>query len=225
MAKPVRFWIRVSVLATLLVACSNTLNSPTIEAQIKADIERQGRRLTLQAVRCPEDVKKQAGAYFRCVGEVAPDQTFTINVVQQDDVGTLQWDVPSSKVIINLVKLETDIQTELSGVAKQRVLVDCGAVYRLNQPGDAFECRVVGGVTIDAGRVETVLVKVDTEGNLDWQEIRLSQQPLPLSPGSTPSTQPKTTPAPSKPQKPSAATQPSVDSKAQPDSSALGGDD
>ncbi len=183
--------------ALTLTACSNRLDIASTEAMIKADIERQGRRLALKEVRCPTDVTRQAGAYFRCVGELNPEGTFTINVTQQDSQGNVTWDVPNSKVLLNLVKVENSLQQGLSEAIGKRALVDCGtAIYRVNQPGDRFECQVVGGLVDGSSAINSVLVKVDSSGNLDWQEMRTAG-PLALAGSSAAGSgapQPKATP-------------------------------
>ena len=155
----------------LLSSCSRHLNMSRIETDIQDNIERQGRRLTLKDVICPNRVKQQAEAYFRCVGELPDGGQFTINVIQQDDQGTIAWDVPSSKVIINLVSLEEKIQEDIREAVGKSLAVDCRDTYRINKRGDSFECDVVGAGTVAAGRVESVLVKVNGESNLEWQEV------------------------------------------------------
>lgn len=177
-----------------LSACSNRLNTADIEANIQADIERQGRRLSLSAVRCPSDVSRQAGAYFRCVGELDPEGTFTINVTQQDSQGNVTWDVPNSKVLLNLPTVEDTIQQGLSQAFGQRALIDCGtATYRVNQPGDRFQCQVVGGLETGANTIDSVLVRIGPDGNLSWQELQSASvpaAPVALSSASTPSAVP-----------------------------------
>ena len=166
-----------------LTACSNRLNTTDVEATLKTDIERQGRRLSLGAVRCPSDVSRQAGAYFRCVGELSPEGTFTINVTQQDNQGNVTWEVPNSKVLLNLPKVEETIQQGLSQAFGKRALVDCGtATYRVNQPGDRFQCQVVGGLETGTSTVEAVLVRIDPDGNLSWQELQAPSALATLSP-------------------------------------------
>ncbi len=176
MAKGIR-WIVLGVL--LLSACNYQLDTRQIEADIKADIERQGRRVTLNDVICPNGVAKQAEAYFRCVGELASGEIFTINVIQQDDEGAIAWDVPSSKTLINLVSLEAEMQKKLSQLAGQRVEVSCDGAYRVNERGDAFECDIVGLVATGTDRLESVLVRVGAEGDVSWQEVRLPVAPSP----------------------------------------------
>ncbi|ESA34491.1 hypothetical protein N836_16480 [Leptolyngbya sp. Heron Island J] len=161
-----------------LSSCSRHLNMSRIEADIQDDIERQGRRLTLKDVICPNRVVKQAEAYFRCVGELPAGGQFTINVIQQDDQGTVIWDVPSSKVLINLAALEEKIQAEIREAVGKSLVVNCRDTYRINQRGDSFECDVVGDGTIAAGRVESVLVKVNGESNLEWQEVIIGAIPV-----------------------------------------------
>ncbi|MBD2032621.1 DUF4333 domain-containing protein [Phormidium sp. FACHB-322] len=154
-----------------LVACGNRLDTAEVESAIQADIERQGRRLSLKAVLCPGDVSRQAEAYFRCVGEVDGGGTFTINVIQQDNQGNITWEVPNSKALLNLPKVEDSIQQGLSQAHGKRALIDCGsATYRVNQPGDRFECQVVGGVTTDTRTITAVVVSIDPDGDLSWQE-------------------------------------------------------
>ncbi len=164
---------RLGVLLGLVTlgSCSQYLNMSRIEADIQDDIERQGRRLSLRAVICPNRVAKQAEAYFRCVGELPDGGQFTINVIQQDDQGTLIWDVPSSKVLINLASLEEKIQADIKDAVGKRLPIDCRDTYRVSKRGDAFECDVVGAGTVAAGRVESVLVKVTGDGDLEWQEV------------------------------------------------------
>ncbi|MBE9069938.1 DUF4333 domain-containing protein [Leptolyngbya cf. ectocarpi LEGE 11479] len=171
--------VRLGALVGLifLSSCSQYLNMSRIEADIQDDIERQGRRLTLKDVICPNRVVKQAEAYFRCVGELPDGGQFTINVTQQDDQGTLDWDVPSSKVLINLASLEEKIQAEIRDAVGKSLAVDCRDTYRVNQRGDSFECDVVGAGIVAAGRVESVLVKVNGQSNLEWQEVLIGAVP------------------------------------------------
>ncbi|PSR17661.1 hypothetical protein C8255_11405 [filamentous cyanobacterium CCP3] len=180
-----------------LTACSNRLNTADIEANIQADIERQGRRLTLREVRCPSDVSRQAGAYFRCVGELASEGTFTINVTQQDDRGNITWEVPNSKVMLDLPTVEDTIQQGLSQAFGERALVDCGtATYRVNQPGDRFQCQVVGGIETGSSTIDSVLVRIDPDGNLSWQELQSASTalvPVALNRASSPAALPAQT--------------------------------
>ena len=166
----------------LLSSCSAHLNMSRIEDRIQDDIERQGRRLSLKSVVCPNRVLKQAEAYFRCVGELPDGSQFTINVIQQDDQGNVAWDVPSSKVLINLASLEEKIQAGTQAAVGRRLAIDCGPTYRVSKRGESFECDVVGPGTVAAGRVESVLVRVSGDGNLEWQEVIVGAAPVTPSP-------------------------------------------
>lgn len=180
-----------------LVACGQRLDMTRVEDLIQTDLERQGRRLALREVRCPRDVVPQAGAFFRCVGELDPEGTFTINVTQQDNQGTVTWEVPNSKVILNLAKVEAGLQQGLAEALGQRALVDCGeAIYRVNQPGDRFECRVVGGLTDGDDSISAILVTINATGNLNWQELRDNRSRVATTvAAASPQSQPSATPA------------------------------
>ena len=180
----------------LLSSCSRHLNMSRIETDIQDDIERQGRRLTLKDVICPNSVVKQAEAYFRCVGELPDGGQFTINVIQQDDQGSVIWDVPSSKALINLASLEEAIQEDIREAVGRSLVVDCGDTYRVNKRGDSFECDVVGAGIVAAGRVESVLVKVNGESNLEWQEVIIGAVPVPGTPATDPAGTPPSGTAP-----------------------------
>ena len=183
-----------------LAACSHRLNTTDIEAEIKADIERQGRRLLLREVRCPDNIIRQAESYFRCVGELKPQGTFAIDVVQQDNQGSVEWTVPNSTTMLNLALVEATIQEGLLKALGQPADVDCGSeAYRPNQPGDRFECQVVGGLFAEGSQIDSVLVTVETDGNLTWQERRQQVQPPTVTPPAVEAT-PGTTPVPSAPE-------------------------
>ncbi|NMF85061.1 DUF4333 domain-containing protein [Nodosilinea sp. P-1105] len=177
----------VGLAALAVGACGDRLNTADIEATLKADIERQGRRLVLQQVHCPRDVTPQAGAAFQCVGELASGDRFTIHVTQPAPQGTLTWEVPNSKVMLNLSRVEETIQQRLFQTFGQSVLVDCGtAKYRPNQPGDQFQCEIVGGLTTEGATFETVLVTVGADGNLTWHERRANWATAPDSEAPSP---------------------------------------
>lgn len=161
-----------------LTSCFNRLDTTAIEREIETEIESQSRRLSLAEVRCPRDVYRQSGAYFRCVGQLRPEGQFTINVTQKDSQGTVEWDVPNSQVIINLAKIEAKLQEDFAKQFSKRASVDCGELYRVNQPGEQFECQVIGGVNLGQEVITALLVKVDPEGNLNWYEVREAVNPV-----------------------------------------------
>ncbi len=166
-------WLLIPVV-TVLAGCSPGLDMAALEAEIQTTIERQGRRLTLTRVQCPRNIPFQAGGHFRCVGELPTGGQFTINVTQRDDQGGLDWDVPNTAVLLNMGKVEESIRSGLAEAFSKRAVVDCGELYRINQPGEVFECRLVGGLDLDGDRIETVVVRIDSDGNLSWQEVRVA---------------------------------------------------
>jgi len=165
-----------------LTGCFNRLDTTAVEQEIEAEIESQSHRLSLAEVRCPSGVPRQSGAYFRCVAYVRPEGEFTINVVQQDAQGGIEWDIPNSAVILNMAKVEEKLQQDFAQAFAKRATINCGALYRLNQPGEEFECEVVGGVAVEQDQVTALVVKVDPEGNLNWYELREAIAPaVPVS--------------------------------------------
>lgn len=201
--------VRLGALTGLAVlgSCSQHLNMSQIENRIQDDIERQGRRLSLKTVICPNRVAKQAEAYFRCVGELPDGGQFTINVIQQDDQGNVVWDVPSSKVLINLASLEEKIEEGTKEAVGKRLAIDCGHTYRASKRGDSFECDVIGAGNVASGRVESILVNVGGDGDLTWQEVLIAQ-PAAANQGTSAAAAPSTTtsPATSTDSKPEEAT-------------------
>lgn len=171
-----------------LTSCFNKLDTAAIEQEIEAEIESQSRRISLSEVRCPRDVYRQSGAYFRCVGQLRPEGQFTINVTQKDNEGAIEWDVPSSQVIINMAKTEEKLQEAFAKQFSKRAALDCGELYRVNQPGEQFECEVIGGVNLGPEAVIALLVKVDPEGNLTWYEVREPIAPVINTATTTPTT-------------------------------------
>lgn len=172
---------RIALLASgllTLTGCFNRLDTKAVEQEIEAEIESQSRRLSLAEVRCPRDVYRQSGAYFRCVGYLRPEGEFTINVVQKDSQGSIEWDVPNSQVILNLAKIEDQLQQDFAQAFSKRASLNCGDLYRLNQPGEQFECEVVGSVTVGQEQITALLVRIDPEGNLNWYEVRETIAPV-----------------------------------------------
>ena len=78
---------------------------------------------------------------------------------------------PTPASILNLIKLEEHFQKALGEETGVAAAIDCGASYRANKPGDAFECEVVGGLATKRDRVDTILVRIDRQGNLTWQPL------------------------------------------------------
>jgi hypothetical protein len=176
-----RFVLRTALLIGSLLSltsCFNRLNTPMVETELEAEIESQSRRLSLAGVKCPRHVSRQSGAYFRCVGYLRPEGQFTINVVQTDNQGGIEWDVPSSEVILNMAKIEAKLEQDFVQAFTKRASLNCGDLYRLNQPGDQFECAVVGGVTVGQEQITALLVQVDPEGDLTWYEVREAIAPV-----------------------------------------------
>lgn len=166
-----------AIAVAILTSCAPTLDRAEVEAQIQAELEQS---VPLSAVVCPERVAIAPDTSFTCTGELDPQGTFPIAVTQTDEQGSIEWEVPNSKGLLNLATIESEIEaaiaTETNGSEPQ---LDCGGAYRINLPGDSFECKVADVVPVQAGQTETLLLNVvvtlDPQGNVTWQQVRRQQ--------------------------------------------------
>ncbi|MEM0981247.1 MAG: hypothetical protein AAGH78_13350, partial [Cyanobacteria bacterium P01_H01_bin.58] len=69
------------------------------------------------------------------------------------------------------------IQEDFAQAFAKRAFIDCGAAYRINQPGERFECQVIGGVELDETQITSLFVRIDPEGNLNWYEVHEALPP------------------------------------------------
>jgi hypothetical protein len=154
-----------------LAACER-LDTAQLEAELRSELEQGG--LAIESVSCPRRVPIQAGESFRC--EVAPSsgEPFAVAVSQQEN-GNLTWEVPNSKRVLNLASLETYFQREIAGETQSMPIVLCGEErYRLNQPGDRFECEVMNGAIAEQEEIERIVVQVNAQSDVSWQQVRRS---------------------------------------------------
>ncbi|NJN87721.1 MAG: DUF4333 domain-containing protein [Leptolyngbyaceae cyanobacterium SL_7_1] len=156
-----------------------------VEAAIQQDIEGRG-GIPVKSVECPGKMPIAVGEVFQCQGELAPAGEFIVTVEQQDDYGNVAWDIPSSKGLLNVTKLEALFQEQLGAETESPPVVNCGGVYRVNVPGDSFECKVLNATTKTQARIEAILVKVDTQGNVSWQQVRRPLVATNAVPGASP---------------------------------------
>jgi hypothetical protein len=171
--------------ALLAVGCTTKLDTEAIALSIQTDLEEQG-DIQFEKVICPDDLEPLAGQTFRCWGKLSEDEFFPIDVEQLLEVDettmatAIDWRIPTSRGILNLAELELEFQDSLVAEISEEIdqdlelpfQVDCGAVYRVNTPGETFTCQVENGVIIDARRLETVQVNLDSQGNINWQGVR-----------------------------------------------------
>ncbi|MDX2240301.1 MAG: DUF4333 domain-containing protein [Leptolyngbyaceae cyanobacterium bins.302] len=192
-------WLGVGAIA--IVGCSN--DSQKIAAQIQQDITANG-GTSLKTVTCPSGVKPEPGKTFECVGEMDNGYTFTITVQPQDDKGTaFTWDVPHAKGLVNVPKLESVIQENLSTEIGSKPTVACGGIYKAVKPGEGFECQITYKLLkpapkpaksakgkpakaekpIAVTQTEKVTVTTDDSGNVSWQRVlpQIATKPKPSS--------------------------------------------
>lgn len=160
--------------AGLLSACSQRLNGDDIAVKIQTELG-QRENLPVQTVTCPKAIALAPQSTFQCTGELESGAPFVVEVTQTERPEDVQWKVPNSKGILNLGDLEKHFQTTIGAETAAVPVVNCGDNYRLNRAGDRFECRVLNGILSDQTRVEKVVVTIDAEQNVSWQQVR---QPL-----------------------------------------------
>ncbi len=137
-------WSQFLVFASLctLTACGTPLDTKKIADAIKLDITTQGAP-TLKTVTCPQKVTAEQGKPFKCVGELESGTRFAITVTQEDGKGTVKWDVPHTKGLLNLTKLEVAIKQALKSQFGDLPELDCGGKkYRSVKPGETFDCKI-----------------------------------------------------------------------------------
>ncbi|MDX2228703.1 MAG: DUF4333 domain-containing protein [Leptolyngbyaceae cyanobacterium bins.349] len=184
--------IRIVCLSLVTVGITGCggLDNKKIANQIQQDITGNG-GTSLKSVTCPGGINPEVGKGFECVGEMDNGYTFTITVQQQDEQGNLTWDVPHAKGLINVPKLESWMQENLTTEIGTKPTIACGGVYKAIKPGEGFECQLSYKVTKPVGRptqatakkpvkplptievtqTEKVNVTTDESGNVSWQRI------------------------------------------------------
>lgn len=190
-----------------LVGCTKPLDHLQIENSIRDSVIRQG-GVSLKTVSCPNDVKPAADQTFECLGTLDTGGTFAINVKQKDSQGTVLWDIPSVRGLVNVAKLETLLQETLTSEIRTALRVECGDSYRAVRPGETFDCTVhsaakpldastkstiakaAAASTFKAGATKSatpkkIVVTMDAEGTINWQEVLPTTQAVNVASATT----------------------------------------
>ncbi len=199
-----------------LTACNFGFDSKKVGESIQKDIVKNG-GTSLKTVTCPGGIKPEAGKTFECVGEMDNGYTFTIVVQQQDNKGTVAWDVPQAKGLLNIPNLESLMQASLTTEIGAKPAINCGGIYKAVKPGERFECQLSykmqkpapkavapkkgkpapASKPVEITQTEKISISTDGEGNVSWQRIlpSLAAQPAaaPPSKNSANSEDPKAT--------------------------------
>ena len=169
-----RRWVAIAFGTLILggvVGCSPRLKTEDIATQIYDELSQQ-EDVDLETVICPPQVEPEVGQVFRCAGRLDQGTIFVITVEQIDEAGAVAWDVPHSKGLINLSKLETYFTQAIGQSLGEFPTIDCGGQFRLNREGERFDCTVDGNIIVNERRLETIQVKLDSLGNVNWQQVR-----------------------------------------------------
>jgi Domain of unknown function (DUF4333) len=84
-------FLTLSVLV-LSAGCSPELDTPSVESEIKTELEQQLSGVTVE-IECPEDVAAKAGESFDCIATSDDNNKAKIVVTQTDDDGSIDFRV------------------------------------------------------------------------------------------------------------------------------------
>jgi hypothetical protein len=172
-----------------LPGCTKTIEPEPLQTRIREAVIKQG-GLSLKAVHCPDNTPQEVGRSFECVGELDSGDALAIPVRQKDAVGTVEWEVPNAKGLLNLAKIAALFQEAVRTESGQPLIIDCGQGYRSVKPGDRFECKVAQpsrnvNASTNKQAVKTtqqvrakrpkqpdaIAVAIDSEQNVNWQQV------------------------------------------------------
>ncbi|MEB3357282.1 MAG: DUF4333 domain-containing protein [Synechococcales bacterium] len=157
--------------AAIASGCSPRLDTDAIAQIIHQELTQQS-EVPVTEVVCPLEVEPVAEASFPCLGKLDEEKAFLIRVTQLDDQGSVEWRVPNSRSMLNLTELERIFQEEIVNEFGRSLAIDCGGTYRVNTPGESFNCQVLDPLVVDERRLEAIQVNLDSRGNINWQQIR-----------------------------------------------------
>lgn len=141
----------------------STLDTVKVESMIKEMITSQI-GVEVQSVSCPKDVEIAANATFQCQVKTHRDDSFAVDVKQEDDQGNVHAETPSG--LLSLAKVEQSIQQGVEQQLNQKVTADCGGALKVVQSGETFECQV----TDAQGETHTAKVTATSnDGQVSWE--------------------------------------------------------
>ncbi|HEY9697624.1 MAG TPA: DUF4333 domain-containing protein [Trichocoleus sp.] len=141
----------------------STLDTAKVEGMIKEMIPSQ-LGVEVQSVSCPKDVEIAAGATFQCQVKTEKNDTFAVDVKQEDDQGNVHAETPVG--LLSLAKVEQSIQQGVEQKLNQKVTADCGGALKVVPSGETFECQV----TDAQGETHTAKVTATSnDGDIRWE--------------------------------------------------------
>lgn len=89
----------LAVLLLLAIGCSDVslffggLDTGALEPRIEADLEQRAEGIDIEEVECPGRVEPRAGRVFVCRVFAADGSVGTVEVIQVDDEGGVEWEL------------------------------------------------------------------------------------------------------------------------------------
>jgi hypothetical protein len=139
-------------LLCLLVGCKQ-IDASKVEDSIKEGLAEK--KLIVKSVSCPEGKTLKKGDKFQCTAET--DQHLVIDVDQQDDEGSIKWQLQG--VILDEKVLGDGLESQIG----QGIDVACDAKITVKKVGESFDC----ATKHPDGKI-TISVK-DEDGHLDYK--------------------------------------------------------
>ena len=151
----------IASLVSGLSACGKTIDPEKMTTSISEKLGTAG--IPVESLECPDDIALEQGDRFECQLVLEGDKEVTVEVVQKDDEGNVDW---QARGLILRDKLEETIQSQIKSQAEADFTVDCGedkAIVALKD--ESFDC-----VATDA-EDRSITIKVtptDNFGNVQF---------------------------------------------------------
>ena len=86
--------LATAVLVVVSAGCTSVsmLDTEKLEGELRTQIEAQTTTV-IESADCPDDVEIEQGGTFECTAVDTSGATYTIEVIQTDDQGNVEWEV------------------------------------------------------------------------------------------------------------------------------------
>lgn len=152
--------IFVTAAAVLLAACSSSLNADDLNEEISAQL--QSEFDVDVVVECPDDIEAEEGASFECTARDEEGNSLSLQVVQSDDQGNVDWTMD----VFNLPVIEEELEPEVSSSVDAEITIDCPRILVSSLEGSSLDCSVTDET---GGEGLLRITSVDDEGNVEWE--------------------------------------------------------
>ncbi|MBD2330001.1 DUF4333 domain-containing protein [Alkalinema sp. FACHB-956] len=107
-----RFRAIAAIALISLTGCNQSSATHSIETLLKTEIEKQS-GISVKTITCPKNLQAQPDQEFECTGALNPEGGFFIQVRATAEKDKVNWEIPHSWRLLNLAKLESEVQAVL----------------------------------------------------------------------------------------------------------------